>query len=120
VYLRDVDSDGGRRPAWRLVSNHGLVLITVANRPNARLRELAGVVGVSERACQTVVNDLCDAGYLSRRRVGRRNVYRVHPRMPMRHPALRGQEVARLLGLLSPASTPDWVAPLGAEPAATA
>jgi hypothetical protein len=111
-----VDADRGSLPPWRLVSNHGLVLIAVANRPNSLVRELAAVVGVSERACQSIVNDLCDVGYLSRRRVGRRNVYRVHARMPMRHPALRGEEVARLLGLLSPAFSPDWAA----APAATA
>jgi Winged helix-turn-helix DNA-binding len=105
-----VDAPENHLPAWRLVSNHGLLLLAVANKPDARVRELAAVVGVSERACQSMVNDLCSEGYLSRRRVGRRNLYRVHVGMPMRHPALRGHEVAELLGLLGPAFTPDWAA----------
>ena len=52
----------------------------------ARLEEL-------ERA----VSDLEAAGYLERRRVGRRNHYVVHPEGPMRHPVEQGHVVGVLL-----------------------
>lgn len=103
-------SSATRLPAWRLVSNHGLVLLALALKPSTRIRELAATAGLTERTCQSIVNDLCAEGYLYRTRVGRRNVYRVNSSMPMRHPALRGQEVESLLGLLGPSFRPDWQA----------
>jgi hypothetical protein len=62
---------------WSFLSTHGLALLAIARRPDARLREVAEVVGVTPRAVQTIVNDLVEAGYLERRREGRRNAYRV-------------------------------------------
>jgi DNA-binding transcriptional ArsR family regulator len=62
---------------WSFLSTHGLALLAIARRPDARLREVAEVVGVTPRAVQSIVNDLVDAGYLERRREGRRNAYRV-------------------------------------------
>jgi len=107
-YQQGVSIAEPRVPPWRLVSNHGLVLLALADRPSARLRDLAATSGVTERACQSIVNDLCREGYVSRQRVGRCNMYRVNRLMPMRHPALRGHEVATLLELLGPGFSPDW------------
>lgn len=64
--------------SWSFLSTHGLALLVIARRPDARLREIAEVMGVTPRAVQSIVNDLVDAGYLERRREGRRNAYRVH------------------------------------------
>jgi hypothetical protein len=95
-------------PPWRLVSNHGLVLLAIAHRPDGRMREFAAVAGVTERSCRRIVNDLCKAGYVLRRRVGRCNSYRVNVLMPMRHPALQRREVGSLLGLLGPEFASEW------------
>src|SRR3989442_7012252 len=62
---------------WTFLSTHGLAVLAIARRPDPRLREVAEVVGVTPRAVQTIVNDLVEAGYLDRRREGRRNAYRV-------------------------------------------
>ena len=60
---------------WSLVTNHARVLAFVAANPNARLRDIAATVGVTERTAGQIVNDLEEAGYLSKRRDGRRNQY---------------------------------------------
>src|SRR5712691_7302686 len=60
-----------------LFTNHGAVLLALARRPDLRIREIAGVVGVTERATQGILNDLVTSGYLERRRDGRRNRYLV-------------------------------------------
>ena len=62
---------------WTFLTNHGHVLIAVATDPQARLREIAQRVGITERAAQLIVNDLEAAGYISKERVGRRNRYEV-------------------------------------------
>lgn len=58
---------------WTLLTAHGRALVAIAQDPDARARDLAKVIGVTERRVQAVVADLAAAGYLARTRVGRRN-----------------------------------------------
>ena len=70
-----------------------------------RLRDVATLVGITERAAQSIVADLAHGGYLTRVRVGRRNQYEVHDGMPLRHPLERDHSVTELLSFLrAPAS----------------
>jgi DNA-binding MarR family transcriptional regulator len=84
---------------WTFLTNHAHVLVTVASDPDARLREIASRVGITERAAQLIVGDLEAAGYLSKERVGRRNRYQLHPGGRFRHPAESEQSVDRLLAI---------------------
>ena len=61
--------------SWTFLSNHGHVLVAIKESPDARLRELAARVGISERAVQLIVRDLERAGYVVKERSGRRNHY---------------------------------------------
>jgi DNA-binding MarR family transcriptional regulator len=56
------------------------VPLAIQRDPESRLRDVATVVGITERAAQRIVNDLVDAGYVERERVGRRNRYVVNAR----------------------------------------
>jgi predicted ArsR family transcriptional regulator len=78
--------DPDERPGWTFLSNHGHVLVCLAQDPGLRIREIAATVGITERAAQGIVNDLVDGGYLTRERVGRRNRYQVHDHEHLRHP----------------------------------
>jgi DNA-binding MarR family transcriptional regulator len=84
-----------------LLTSHGLVLLCVARNPGIRLRDIAERVGITERAVHRIVCDLCSAGYVSRRRVGRTNVYDIHRDAPLAHELLRGHDVGDLLGALA-------------------
>ncbi len=70
---------------WTLFSNHGHVLVVLSRDPDARLRDVAQIVGITERAVQKIVRDLQDGGLVSVTKVGRRNRYRLHPNQPLRH-----------------------------------
>ena len=85
---------------WRFLSNHTQVLLCIRRDPNVRFRDLAQMVGITERAAQRIVADLIDSGYVERERIGRRNHYRVNPDIAMRHPAQDGHEIGELLQLL--------------------
>jgi predicted transcriptional regulator len=85
-----------------LLSNHGLVLLAVARDPTARICDYAQAVGITERACQRILNDLTEAGFVSRHRVGRRNHYHIHSTKTMRHPLVSMQQVSDLLDPLIP------------------
>ena len=60
------------------------MLLCITRDPTIRLRDVATMVGITERAAQSIVADLVGEGYLTRSRVGRRNVYDVHFDTPMR------------------------------------
>lgn len=80
------------------------MLIAIASDREARIRDIAVAVGITERAVQRIIRDLADAGYLELSREGRRNTYRVRRRMPLRHPIERHNRVDAILALaVSPA-----------------
>jgi predicted transcriptional regulator len=84
---------------WTFLSNHGHVLVAVKESPDARLREIALRVGISERAVQLILADLEGAGYVVKHRSGRRNHYTVPTGLRLRHPAECGSSVDDLLSV---------------------
>ena len=72
---------------WTFFTHHAHVLISLARDPTLRLRDIAGAVGVTERATATLVSELVHAGYLQRFKDGRRNRYRVDLSGGLRHDA---------------------------------
>ena len=73
-------------PTWTFLTNHAHVLICLAGDLDLRLRDVADLVGITERAAQRILHDLVEAGYVERARSGRRNSYRLALDRPMRHP----------------------------------
>ena len=101
------DESGG---SWTLLTGHGRVLVEVAGNPEARIRDISSVVGLTERTVQAIVADLEAAGYLIRTRTGRRTHYTVNPDSQFRHSAQKGMRVGPLLTLLTAmgdADTPE-------------
>jgi predicted transcriptional regulator len=76
------------------------VLLVIAREPTVRLRDIAATLDITERAAQRIVTELVEDGYLTRKRVGRRNTYEVHPRESMRAPQARGTDVGEILDVL--------------------
>jgi predicted ArsR family transcriptional regulator len=70
---------------WTLFSNHGHVLVCLAGDSDARLRDVAADVGITERAVQKIVRDLQSHGMISVTKHGRRNRYRIHHKKNLRH-----------------------------------
>jgi len=85
---------------WRFLSNHTQVLLCIQRDPDVRFRDIAQLVGITERAAQRIVADLIDSGYVESDRIGRRNHYRVNTDIAMRHPAQEGHDIGELLRLL--------------------
>lgn len=103
---------------WTLFSNHGHVLLYLSQDPASRLRDVAGKVGITERAVQKIVRDLQDAGMLTVSKHGRRNRYRIHTRKHLRHPLESHCTVGQLVEMLErsgPARQPASVADKSTE-----
>lgn len=94
------NSASSTKPTWTFLTNHARVLLCVAQQPGVRVREVAQVIGVTERCVQRILAELEDAGYVSRVHQGRRNSYEIHADLPLRHPVEQHQRVSALLGLL--------------------
>ena len=92
---------------WTFLTNHTHVLVCIARDPDVRLRDVAQLVGITERAAQGIVGDLVDAGYVRRTRVGRRNRYSINEALPLRHTLEHDQPVGRLLDVVSPVERGD-------------
>jgi two-component system, cell cycle sensor histidine kinase and response regulator CckA len=90
----------GERP-WTFLTAHAQVLVTIDRRPDARVKDIAAEVGITERAVQTILRELVAGGYVERRRVGKRNVYEIDRSRKLRHALVRGLEVGALLGSVS-------------------
>lgn len=84
---------------WTFLSNHAHVLIVLAKDPELRMREVAAQVGITERAVQRIIAELVESGYLEAIRDGRRNHYRLHTHLRLRHPIEAHRTVADLVEL---------------------
>ena len=99
---------------WTFITNHGLVLSYISHNPSHTAREIANHVGVTERTTHKIISDLEEAGYIERRKSGRRNLYRVNPALPLRHYTKLDVVVEDLLeALTSPKSPPYLDEPIG-------
>lgn len=90
----------GTRSNWTLLSNHAHVLVYLAKNPDARLRDVAEAVGITERGVFRVINELEEGGIVRRSRNGRRNRYEIDLSAPLRHPLEATRTVGSLLALL--------------------
>ena len=106
-----------RGGSWTLLTGHGHVLVEIARNPEARIRDIAAVVGLTERTVQAIVADLEAAGYLTRARAGRRALYTVNEDSLFRHPAQDGHRVGPFLALLSAVGSAAVEPEVGDRPA---
>jgi DNA-binding transcriptional ArsR family regulator len=106
--MSNVSSDRcrSRRP-FRFLTNHGLVLLCVAEDPRIRMREIAARLQITERAAQRIISDLIEAGYVTRSREGRRNTYSVRFDVPIVLPSDRDVDLRSLLEVLLPSAAPS-------------
>lgn len=86
---------------WTFFSNYGHVLVCLARNREARLRDVAEQVGITERAVQKIVRDLQSAGYISVSKRGRCNRYRINRRKSLRHGLESHCTVGKLLTLVA-------------------
>ena len=64
-------------PPFSFLTNHAQVLLDLRAQPDARMRDVAARLCITERAVQRIVAELSQAGYLVREKQGRRNRYQV-------------------------------------------
>jgi DNA-binding MarR family transcriptional regulator len=99
------EAEGASRHAqtgtWTFLTNHASVLLCIARDPQSRARDIAEQVGITERATQRILADLLAGGYVSRTKIGRRNLYEINPAGQLRHPLFCDVSIGPLLEVLA-------------------
>lgn len=98
---------GDHGAGWTFLTNHGHVLLCLAATPDLRVRDMAERVGITERATLRILSELEAAGYLARRREGRRTRYLPLLDRPLRHRVEAALSVRALVDAIAPAWTDE-------------
>ena len=85
---------------WSFLTNHARALLFMANDPEARLRDLASALNVTERTAFAIVTDLTEAGYILKEKEGRRNRYSIQTHLPIRDAISRERTIGEVLAVL--------------------
>jgi DNA-binding IclR family transcriptional regulator len=91
---------------WTFLTNHARVLLCIAHDPGVRLRDIAARLGITERSAYGIVTDLTDAGYIVKRKDGRRNRYQIQTHLPLPESTSRERTVGEVLALLAGDNAP--------------
>ena len=94
-------------PDFAFLTNHGKTLLVIAHDPRIRVRDIATLLNITERATLRIVAGLADAGYINREREGRRNLYSIQNHMPVGLPTQRDIDIDALLAILHHNDLPD-------------
>jgi DNA-binding MarR family transcriptional regulator len=87
--------------SWTFLSNHGHTLVQIARNPELKVRELATLIGITERSTLSILSDLEATGYLTVERVGRQNKYTVNSKKKFRHPSEAHHSIGELLEIFT-------------------
>jgi hypothetical protein len=82
------------------LTNHARVLLCIARDPAVRLREVAASLGITERSAHAIVADLTAAGYVVKRKQGRRNRYQIQAHLPLPEPVSQEPAIGDVLAVL--------------------
>jgi hypothetical protein len=82
------------------VSNHGRVLLYLADDPGVRPHDIAARLRITERSAHSIVTDLTAAGYISKHKDDRRSRYQTVAHQPLPEPITREQTFREVLALL--------------------
>ena len=85
---------------WTFLTNHAVVLFFLAIHPLITGRELANMIGITERSIRSIIFDLESEGYIQKSREGKQLRYEIDPDLPFRHTSQRNKAVRILLEAL--------------------
>jgi DNA-binding IclR family transcriptional regulator len=105
---------------WSFLTNHARALLFIAHDPEARLRDLAVGVGVTERTAYGIVDDLTRAGYVLKEKDGRRNHYSIQTHLPLRGAIVRERTIGEVLDVLLGEPSPQTESKAGTTGAVVA
>ena len=74
--------------------------------PACACRDIATMVGITERSAYAIVDDLASAGYVVKDKDGRRNRYQIQAHLPLGEPIGREPTIGEVLEILVDTKVP--------------
>lgn len=90
---------------WTFITHHAAILALMAVNPRITGRDLSARVGITERTVRTIIRDLEQEGYITKRHEGRTLQYTVNPDCPLRYATQGNKAVGQLLAVLAGSSS---------------
>jgi DNA-binding MarR family transcriptional regulator len=94
------NDDAKHESNWTFLSNHSHVLIALSKNPGMVLREVALLVGITERAVQKIISDLERDEFISKKKIGRQNIYKISQDKKLRHHLESHKSIGDLIQLI--------------------
>lgn len=88
---------------WTFFSNYGHVYFILASSEALVVREIAQRVGITERSVLGIIQELEEAGYIEKEKVGRSNRYKIIPEKTLRHPLENNVQLKELINVINKA-----------------
>jgi DNA-binding transcriptional ArsR family regulator len=85
---------------WTFLTKHAVILAIIAKNPRITALELAGELGMTERAARKLIAELYEAGYIRKKREGRRVRYSINTDKPLRQGIYHRVPIGSLLETL--------------------
>lgn len=85
---------------WTFFSNNAHVLVCLSQTPQPTARQIAALVGITERAVQRILAKLIRAGIVSIGKEGRRNRYQLNLDHKLRHPLESHKTIGEFISLI--------------------
>lgn len=85
---------------WTFLTNYTHILVGLSRQPDLTVRELALLVGITERSVQRILSDLETSGVIQKLKEGRRNHYKLNLKYQLRHPLESSHRLSELLETL--------------------
>jgi predicted ArsR family transcriptional regulator len=92
---------------WSFLTKHARVLVCIAHDPGVRLRDIATMLGITERSAYGIVDDLVTEGYVLKDKDGRRNRYQIQAHLPLRESMGREPTIGEVLEILVDRNVPE-------------
>jgi DNA-binding transcriptional ArsR family regulator len=86
---------------WTFLTAHAQVLLCVSHDRGARLRDIAARLDITERTAYGIITDLVEAGYVVKKKDGRRNRYHIQAHLPLPERVSREHTIGEVLAVLT-------------------
>jgi DNA-binding MarR family transcriptional regulator len=86
---------------WTFITNHAAVLTLLDRGDHLTAREIGADLNITIRTVYRIIQDLEQAGYLSKYKAGRENRYLLNKSLPLRRENQRDIQVRELLEAIS-------------------
>jgi DNA-binding Lrp family transcriptional regulator len=85
---------------WNFFTNYGHIIFLLSENSKITTREIAEKVGITERATQKIIHDLEEGGFITIKKEGRNNCYKVDGRKRLRHNIEKNCRLSELIKVI--------------------